>query len=175
MNPTQQNMQFDPTHNYGSENLEIAENLIRWKFAELLKNLITLSSKAQRQTEIIGIGVACDEMVEDFNTYFTLSYNSYVENYLLTHAQHLKLLELEMFFIERSAYKSLDFWDDFLLSTNPEWEIVRQKAKEILNMLDFKDLTVDLFREEKYENTGNGNQISIQSTQLRLVRIVEQF
>lgn len=123
-------MLFDPTYNYANEDLEIYENLIRWKFAELLKNLITLSSGAQRQTEIIGIGAVCDEMAEDFHTYFTLSYSSYIENHLLTQTQLEKLIELDLFLNERSEIKCPAFWDDSLLSTNAEWEIVREKLKK---------------------------------------------
>jgi len=163
-------MLFDPTYNYGNEDLEVAENLIRWKFAELLKNLITLSSVAQLQTEIIGIGAVCDEMAEDFYTYFTLSYSSYIDNHLLTQAQIEKLIELDMFFNERSEIISPEFWDDSLLSTNPEWEIVRQKAKEILIILGFQDLAIDIYREEKYEMLESGNKLSVQATQLRLKR-----
>jgi hypothetical protein len=48
-------MKFEPTYNYGDTDLTIDQNLIYWKFGELVKNLVTLSSSAERQAEIIGI------------------------------------------------------------------------------------------------------------------------
>lgn len=163
-------MQFDPIYNYGDTDLTVDDNLVRWKFGELIKNLITLATDAKRQAEIIGIGATCDEMAEDFNTYFTLSYWSYLDSNLLTLEQVEKLKELDVFFDERSGDKSPDFWNDFLLETNPEWKIVRQKALDILKSLRMQDLTLEFDREEKYETTDKGNQITMQITKTRLVR-----
>lgn len=165
-----QNMDFDPTCNYGDTDLTNDDNLVRWKFGELIKNLITLSSSADRQTEIIGIGAICDEMAIDFDTYFTLAYKSYLDNGLLTIDQFEILRELDIYFENRSGEKSPDFWDDFLLDTNPEWQIVRQKAKTILELLKMQDLTIEFEREEKHEMTEKGRQIAMQLTKTRLVR-----
>src|SRR5688572_12329 len=96
-------MKFDPTFDYGDTDLSIDENLVFWKFGELLKTLITLSSDANRQKEIIGIGATADEMAEDFYTYFTLSYQSYVDNNLISFEQQDKLFELDKFFNERTV------------------------------------------------------------------------
>ena len=125
-------MNFDPTYNYGDTDLTNDENLVRWKFGELIKNLVTLSSSAERQAEIIGIGATCDEMAIDFDTYFTLEYQNYLDSGLLTISQVEKLKELDKYFEDRSGDKSPDFWDDFLLETNPEWQYVRRMAKNIL-------------------------------------------
>ncbi len=163
-------MDFDPTYKYGDTDLTNEDNLVCWKFAELIKNLITLSSSADRQAEIIGIGATCDEMVIDFDSYFTLSYKSYLDNGLLTVDQFETLKELDTYFEDRSGDKSPDFWDDFLLDTNPEWQIVRQKAKMILGLLGMQDLTIEFDREEKYEMTDKGKQITMQSTKTRLLR-----
>lgn len=163
-------MQFEPTCNYGDTDLTVDDNSLRWKFGELIKNLITLASDAKRQAEIIGIGATCDEMAEDFNTYFTLSYRSYLNNNLLTQEQVEKLKQLDLFFDERSGDKSPDFWDNFLLETNPEWEIVRQKAFDILKLLGMQNLKLEFDREEKYETTDKGKRVMMQSTKTRLVR-----
>ena len=163
-------MKFEPTYNYGDTDLTIDDNLVCWKFGELIKNLITLSSNAKRQTEIIGIGATCDEMAEDFNTYFTLSYRSYLDSNLLTSNQVEQLKELDVFFDQRSGDKSPDFWDDFLLETNQEWQIVREKSSNILTSLGMQDLTLEFEREEKYETTDKGKRVTIQSTKTRLVR-----
>jgi hypothetical protein len=163
-------MDFDPTYNYGDTDLTNDDNLVRWKFGELIKNLITLSSAADRQAEIIGIGATCDEMAIDFDTYFSLSYQNYLDNHLLTIEQVEKLKELDKFFNDRSGDKSPNFWDDFLLDTNSDWQIVRQKAKAILESIGMQDLLIEFDREEKYEMTDKGRRISMQSTKIRLVR-----
>lgn len=163
-------MNFDPTYNYGDTDLTNDDNLVRWKFGELIKNLVTLSSSAERQAEIIGIGATCDEMAIDFDSYFTLEYQSYLDSGLLTFSHGEKLQELDKYFEERSGDKSHDFWDDFLLETNPEWQIVRQKAKAILKSLGMQDLTIEFDREEKYEMTDKGKRVTMQSTKTRLLR-----
>lgn len=162
-------MKFEPTYNYGDTDLTVDQNLIYWKFGELIKNLVTLSSNAERQAEIIGIGATCDEMAEDFNTYFTMSYHSFVDNNLLTPSQVDKLIELDKFFDERSGDNSPEFWDDFTLEINPEWEAVRREALCILDSLGMQDLTIEFDRKEEYEMTNNERRITMQSTKTRLV------
>ncbi len=48
-------MQFDPTYDYGKKDLTVDRYLICWKFAELIKNLITLSGNAEKQMEWNGL------------------------------------------------------------------------------------------------------------------------
>lgn len=163
-------MQFDPTFNYGDTDLTNDDNLIRWKFGELIKNLVTLSSQAERQAEIIGIGATCDEMAIDFDTYFTLEYHEYLKSGLLTSSQVEKLKELDRYFEKRSGDKSPDFWDDFLLETSSEWQDVRQMAKAILETLNMQDFTIEFYRTEKYEKTNKGKRLIMQTTKTRLIK-----
>lgn len=163
-------MNFDPTYNYGDTDLTNNENLVRWKFGELIKNLVTLSSSAERQAEIIGIGATCDEMAIDFDTYFTLEYQSYLDSGLLTFSQVEKLKDLDNYFEDRSGDKSPDFWDDFLLEMSSEWQSVRQKAKTILETLNMQYLTIEFDRTEKYEITNKGERLIMQTTKTKLVK-----
>jgi hypothetical protein len=57
---------FDPIVDYGLSDLTKEDNLICWKFSELIKTLITLLGSADRQIEIIGAGVVSYEVAEDF-------------------------------------------------------------------------------------------------------------
>ncbi|GEM_PF-2128244 len=163
-------MQFDPTYNYSDTDLTNDDNLIRWKFGELIKNLVTLSSQAERQAEIIGIGATCDEMAIDFDTYFTLEYHGYLKSGLLTSSQVEKLKELDKYFEKRSGDKSPDFWDDFLLETSSEWQDVREMAKSILETLNMQDFTIEFYRTEKYEKTNKGKRLIMQTTKTRLIK-----
>ena len=163
-------MNFDPTYNYGDTDLTQDENLVRWKFSELIKNLVTLSSSAKQQAEIIGFGATCDEMAIDFDTYFTLEYQDYLDNGLLTILQVEKLRELDEYFEDRSGDKSPDFWDDLLLETSSEWQNVRQQAKNILEALNMQDLIIEFDRIEKYDTTNKGERLTMQTTRTRLVK-----
>lgn len=163
-------MDFDPTYNYSKTDLTIDSNLVCWKFAELIKSLVTLSESTGRQMEIIGIGATCDEMALDFDNYFTLEFETYFNNGLLTVGQISMLKDLDAYLDERSGDKSPDFWDDFLLETNPEWEVVRLKARSILADIGMQDLTLEFDREEQYEMTDKGKRITMQLTKTRLIR-----
>jgi len=163
-------MKFDPTYDYGKLDLNIAENLVCYNFRELIINLITLSSPAKRQLEIIGIGAVCNEMAVDFDEYFTSVYQLYIDNNFLTQDQLEKFIELDNYFDERSGKKQSEFWDDFLLETNPEWQIVRQKAMTILEMLGMQNLTIEFDRTEEYKMINGVKQITAQTTKTKLIR-----
>ncbi|MGX5855975.1 hypothetical protein ACWKW6_20145 [Dyadobacter jiangsuensis] len=161
-------MKFDATYDYGTTDLTENDNLVRWKFAELIKNLITLSSSAERQLEIMGIGAVCDEMALDFETYFILSYQAYLEVGFLTLDQVEQLKELERYFDDRSGDKSPDFWDESLLSTNPDWQVVREKVGTALEMLGMQNLEIEFERTVEYKITDRGKQLVMEAIKTRL-------
>jgi hypothetical protein len=163
-------LRYDPTYDYGSNDLTIKENLVFYKFSELIKNLYTLASDAGKQLEIIGIGSATEEMVIDFDTYFTLSFSEYIEHNLLTDSALDKLKQLDLFFEDRSRNESSEFWDNSMIDTNIEWAIVREKAKEIIQLLGMQNLILEYDRDEKIEKTSLGNQAVSQTTKVRLVK-----
>lgn len=161
-------MSYDPTIDYGQMDLSIDENLAHWKFSELIKNLITLSSDAPRQIELIGYGAVAEEMATDFDTYYTLSYQSYIDFKLLTNDQKTELDELDKYLEDRSGDKSPGFWDDFILDIHPDWNWIRLKAKSILGLLNMDDLSIDFDRTEKFDNSGN---LTMQTTKTRLIKV----
>ncbi|WPO78955.1 hypothetical protein [Flavobacterium sp. KACC 22761] len=163
-------MEFHPLLDYGKFDLKNERNLVYWKFGELIKTLITLSSNSERQFEIIGYGAVCCEMAEDFDLYFTLMVDQYRNFNLLTNLQLEKLEELDLFFDNRSGDKSPDFWDDFLLETSHEWDLVRNMAKDILKLLKMEDLQLEIEREEKFEETNKGRKLIMQCTKIRLIK-----
>lgn len=136
-------MKFEPTFDYGKTDLSKEENQVLWKFGELVKNLITIASNADKQIYIIGMGLVTDEMALDFESYFTLSYKQYLNLQLLNKEAFNELLLLDNFFEERSGDKDPDFWDESLLGTNNDWNIVRQKAKSILLFMGMDNLDIE--------------------------------
>jgi hypothetical protein len=162
-------MKFDPTFDYGNSDLKIDENLVCWKFGGLVKNLITLSCSSKKQIDIIGIsGMVCNEMAIDFDTYFTLSFHSYLKYNLLSDQQLEKFIELENFF-NRRRYLS-EFWEDLNLDTNAEWETIRQKADYILKTMGMQNLTIKIERKEKYEMINKVKLLKMQSTKTKLIK-----
>ncbi len=161
---------FNPTIDYGLLDLTKDENLVYWKFGELIKTLITLSSSADRQNEIIGVGVLTDEMAEDFYSYFTISYKEFIENKLLDETTLNKLKQLDNFLDQRSGDKDPNFWDDTTLSTNIDWQNVRIQAKEILILLGFENLDIEFERTEKHEKSNKGEKLVLQTTRTRLIK-----
>ena len=160
-------MSYNPTIDYSQMDLSIDKNLAYWKFGELIKNLVTLSSESPRQIELIGFGAVADEMAIDFDTYYILSYQSYLDYKLLTIDQKTELDELNKYLEDRSGDRNPDFWDDLKLDTNPDWDWVRYKAKDILKLLKMDDLSIDFDRTEKFDNSGN---LMMQSTKTRLIK-----
>lgn len=158
-------MRFEPTYNYNQTDLDKEQNQILWKFGELIKNLITISGDTDRQRYIIGIGAATNEMALDFDSYFTLSYNQYLDNKLLSKDAFDELMLLNDFFERHSGDKDSNFWDDSLLDTNDDWSIVREKAKRILKIMGLDYLDIECNHSNIYDDKG----IIGQQTTTRLV------
>lgn len=165
------NLKFDPTHDYGNANMKRHNNLVLWKFGQLIKTLITLASDAERQKEIVGAGVATDDMVEDFDTFFTLSFTEFYDNKLLTDEALSLLKQLDKFLDDHSFDKTPEFWNDDNLDTNADWKTVRLQAKNILVVMKMDDLEIEFDREEKYGMSKDGKQqLIMQQTKTRIER-----
>ena len=163
-------MTFDPTINYGDTDLSINENVIRWKFGELVKLLVTLSIDSNKQIEIMGYGCVTEEMADDFDTYFTLSFQIFLDNKLLNLEEVNCLQKLAVFFKTRSNEISSEFWDDTKLDINSDWQFVRQQAKEILTTLKMDDLKIEFKRDETNTTSDTGQSLIVQKTKTCLVR-----
>ena len=142
-------MRFDPTIDYGNEDLYLAddETLVYWHFSQLIVVLIALSSEVEQQLHILDTGFTIDEIVSDFEIYFTQrEHLSYDRHGLLTVGQMEKLWALSRFFEERSGDKCPDFWNDdpLIVSTSPDWQTMRSAAKEILVDLHMEKLTLEM-------------------------------
>ena len=159
-------MKYDPLIDYGKTDLSLEVNLAYFKFSELIKTLIIISSKAEKQIEYIGIGAVADEMAIDFDTYYTRSVQLYIEYNLINSYQKEKLDELDSYFEIRSGNNNPDFWNDCKLDINPEWETARQKAQEILILSGKENLEIEYDRKEEY---NKNDKLIMQWTKMRLV------
>lgn len=159
-------MAFDPLFNYETVNLQEPENLACYRFAEIIKGLITLSSVAERQQEIIGIGEAAAEMAEDFNGHLHLGIPLFTEYQL---ADTVALEKLQQLADDMYTYGPSDtFWHSESLYTHPGWERVRAEAKSILTGMGYAHLTLLITREEFYKEMAGKQYLTGQRTGLRL-------
>lgn len=162
-------MKFDPLHDYTKEDLTQEENLILWKFAELIKTLISMAEKSQRKLEIYGFGNAADGIAEDFNTYYTTTADCYESFGLLDNKALNKLNELSKIIGEKRKDSNLKFWDDFYLASNKDWEFIRVKARTILLMLEYDNLELQIDRIEEQAKTENGQTLYVEKINKILV------
>lgn len=163
-------MNFNPLIDYSKFDLNKEENLIYWRFGELIKTLITLSSDPDKQIDIIGeIGIAAEEMAIEFDNYFSGSGQPYLNHKLLTIEQYDKLKMLNTFFEDQSGDNDPDFWNDELLSSHPDWKNVRIQAKEILYLLKMEKLDLKIDRKKEYEIKNGIKHLVGESTRLKIV------
>ena len=163
-------MLYDPTKEYGElYDLSLAENYtytVYYNFSELIKTLIIISYPANEQIQAIGFGAVADEMVLDFDNYYALQKDNYIKYGLINLEQKALLDDLNLLFEEYSAGNNPDFWDDYKLGQNPDWDIVRLKAKNIIEQIKMDHLILKLDRKQKVDKKGN---ILIESTKYTLI------
>lgn len=163
-------LHFDPTINYGNMDLKNFDNLIRYKFSQLIIKLILLSSTSTQQILILGIGNACNEMAIDFDLYFTQEYKDYLDIGLLTIDAVIKLKEIDDLFCEKSEDKNHEFWDVDNLESNSDWKLVREKSNEILKMLNFDNLTLELERNNNFRMDNDNVNLIGQTDKIHIVK-----
>lgn len=145
---------------------EIAEDLANanYQFDELVKTLIALSSNSEKQKHIYGIGVAGDEMAEDFYSYYTLMRSTYLKFELIDEVQASLLDKFDESLTKKSGSKHVDFWMD---TGHDAWEEIRRDSSEILQLLNKSHL--DLVVEHDNEWTEDGRKIVAQKTTATLI------
>lgn len=136
-------IKFEPAYDYSQTDLSKEENQILYKFGELIKTLITIASEAEKQKNIIGMGVIADEIALDFEVYFALSYNQYLNNQLLNEETLDELFLLDCLFDKYSGNRNPNFWDDSSLETNSDWKEVRKMTKNILMSMGMDNLDIE--------------------------------
>ena len=137
---------------------------IKWQFQELIKTLIALSLPAEKQIEIYGIGLAGDEMLEDFHSYYVLIKSSLIERGFVTSDAEQILNQIDSFTDKLSDEKEEDFWDE--LDIHEEWQELRTMAKNALISIGMDKYGIKV----KHENdVDKKNNIVTQKTTVELI------
>ena len=135
-----------------------------WQYEQLLITLIALKSKPKRQREIYGFGHTEDEMVNDFDSYFTLRRKKLIEYGYIEKSIEEKLLVLDKFITLKSEEENEDFWEE--LETHQDWETIRGMAKEILKEMGKNNLDIEVNHQNEYDAEGN---ITMQRTESKII------
>ena len=144
----------------------------RHDFDELIVALVTLSSSAERQKEICGVGCPGDEMAVDFETYYTHCRDRYEEHGILSAPQVEALDELDQYLEDRSGQSdsSEKFWlDPDALGSHPDWAEIRRLAHSCLVALGKSHLELRVDHVITHTQGPKGEPLVIQRTQTKLV------
>jgi len=131
---------------------------------------VILSIPAMEQKKFLGYVEVADEMAINFETYYTLNTERYKNHQLLTSNQEFKLNILDKFLADRSGNRMPEFWNDNILSLHPDWEKVREMAKDILKSMNFQDLRIEFERTIEGSALKKREPLIIQRTKTRLIR-----
>lgn len=135
-------------------------------YEELIISLVVLSLPGERQCHITGIGCVGDEILIDFDTYYTYVKREYKE-YNILNLEEIKLLdEFEKYLKKFDNLDDEFYWDRIQISNHPLWEELRVEAKLLLSKLFNTSYDVIIERETQ---SFNGN--SIERTRRKLVEI----
>jgi len=63
-----------------------------------------------------------------------------------------------------------DFWDDDLLDTHPDWEILRAMSKEVLRLMKLDNLKLKIERSTKTSPSLKGELLTIEWKKILLVK-----
>ena len=137
---------------------------LRWQFEELIKTLIAMSMPYDGQREYYGIGNIASEMLEDFYSYYTLNKERFVERKLISKESKNSLDDIDLLTNKWSSEKEEGFWFE-IEKHKEDWDILREKAKLTLKILDKNNLTVDVKHENEFDKMGN---VILQKTKIEL-------
>ena len=139
-------------------------NNIKWQFQELIKTLIALPLSAEKQREIYGIGLAGDEMLEDFNSYYVLIKNRLIERGFVTSDTVEILNQIDSFSGKLSDEKEEVFWEE--LDIHKEWQELRTMAKNALTSLSMDNYGLKVKHENEVDKKNN---VVVQKTTMELI------
>jgi len=145
-----------------SDELYKTNNLL-WQFNELIKNLISMSMPLEKQIDFYGLGVTADEMLEDFNSYYSLNKSRFFEKGLINEEIKASLEDIDNLTDKWTSEKDEDFWFEMEKHEN-DWNILREMAKSTLKKMELDNLTVMV----KHENETENGKIIVQNTKIDL-------
>ncbi len=126
------------------------DELLKYYYEELIMSLITMSLPAEKQREMIGFGCVGDEILEDFDSFYCMRRQVYINHMVFSEKQLQRLDDFHKY-LDKFNNQSEDFyWDIEELKNNPLWEELRVESKKILKNVFGKKYRIDLQRRHTY-------------------------
>ncbi|MGE5329840.1 MAG: hypothetical protein ACM3UU_12100 [Ignavibacteriales bacterium] len=145
------------------------EELLKYYYEELIMSLITMSLPAEEQKDIIGIGCLGDEMLNDFDDFYRMRRQTYIDNKVFDGRQ-LKILDEFNEFLDKFNGQNEDFyWDIEELKNNPLWAALREEAKKVVTNVFGKNYKIEIQRENKLEN----GRVVLEHTKRKLIEVCD--
>lgn len=134
---------------------------LNYHFEETVKLMIILSSQASIQQRACAFINPEEDLANDLFFHFVEHSQDFVKHSYLSEETAQEILEIDTLFDTYSSEKHLNFWTG--IETDPRWEELRHKAKEILIKLELDDLQIEI------NNAINGTTLQTTYTQIKLV------
>lgn len=127
---------------------------LKWQFEQLLKTLIAMKSAFHEQKTFYGFGATADEMLEDFNSYYTLNKIRFLERELIHNESKDLLDQIDNLMGTWIDEKDENFWLE-MEKYNTEWNELRDKAKQTLKIMNKDDLIAVVNHKNIFDKEGN--------------------
>jgi len=158
VNPSNENWAFDIL-----EHIEAIQMNLAWQYEQLLITLVSLKSDAVTQKKIYGLGCIGDEMVIDYDSYYTKIREYLLKYGYINNVEDDELKKLDDFISMKSDENETSFW--FELDSHPDWNKIRALAKGVLILMNKDDLEVDVIHKNEVDIRKN---LVVQYTQTKL-------
>jgi len=127
-------------------------NTIFYLYEELIISLVVLSLPGERQCEITGIGCVGDEILIDFESYYTHVKKQYIE-YSIFNSEEIKLLDNFELYLKKFNNLYEDFyWDRNQIINHPLWQELRVETRSLLSTLF--DVSYDVVIKRETQSIG---------------------
>ncbi len=129
------------------------DELIYYFYDELIMTLITLSLPAIEQKEMVGqIGCVGDEILEDFDNFYRLRRQMYIDNNIFRETELNILDRFDKYLDKFNGHNEDFYWSIDELKNNPLWAELRTEAKNVLSKVFGENYRIEVQR--KYERVG---------------------
>lgn len=124
--------------------------LLKYYYEELIMSLITMSLPAEKQKEMVGYGCIGDEILEDFDNFYCMRRQLYIDCDVFSKRQLQILDEFNKYLEKYNGHDEDFYWDIEELKNSPLWEELRTESKKIIVNVFGKNYRIELQREHRY-------------------------
>jgi len=128
------------------------KSMIDYLYSELIITLVVFSLPGKRQCEITGFGCVGEEILIDFENYYTEKKEVYIENGLLNPRQIEQLDQFSVYLEQFNGRNDDFYWDHEVIANHPLWENLRTESAKLLEDLFDVEYDVEIKLTRKIKN-----------------------